>query len=139
MFNIRLSLKASSPLVTSTTSELGKLSIGSYTDEIHTAKMVNGIAPNYVHSLDQTLMCLTIENMPECKSFHMVHDDYGVPINQIQSLNEGVRKAYVELFSSNPLEKFVKQVLPEWSDKVEDVMINTLDLEEVHESVYIFS
>jgi len=119
--------------------ELGRLSIATYTDDIHSAKMVNGIAPNYIHSLDQTEMCLTIENMPDCRSFHMVHDDYGVPINQIQQLNEGVRKAYVELFESDPLLSFVRQVLPEWEDKVEDIMINTLDLKEVYDSAYIFS
>jgi len=119
--------------------ELGQLSIARYTDEIHFAKMVNGIAPNYIHSLDQTLMCLTIENMPDCRSFHLVHDDYGVPINQIKQLNEGVRKAFVELFESDPLLSFVRQVLPEWEDKVADKMINTLDLKEVYESAYIFS
>ncbi len=119
--------------------ELGQLSIAEYTDEIHGAKMVNGIAPNYVHSLDQTLMCLTIENMVDCKSFHMVHDDYGVPINQIEQLNIGVRKAFVDLFETHPLMLFIKQVLPEWEDKVADIMIDTLDLKEVYDSKYIFS
>lgn len=119
--------------------ELGRLSIASYTDEINSSKMVNGIAPNFVHSLDATLMYLTMENMPDCKAFHMVHDDYGVPINQIRQLNEGVRKAYVELFSSDPLISFIKQVLPDWEDVARGKMINTLDLNEVYNSTYIFS
>jgi len=119
--------------------ELGQLSIAEYTNEIHNAKMINGIAPNYVHSLDQTLVCLTVEYMPECRAFHIVHDDYGVPINQIEQLNVGVRRAFVDLFETDPLLQFIRQVLPEWEDKVKEVMINTLDLKEVYDSKYIFS
>lgn len=119
--------------------ELGHLSIIEYTDEIHSAKMVNGIAPNYVHSLDETLMCLTIEFLDECVAFHMVHDDYGVPINQIEQLNKAVRKAFVMLFEADPLLQFIRQVLPEWEDRVKEIMIDTLDLKEVYDSAYIFS
>lgn len=119
--------------------ELGRLSLATQTDEIHSAKMANGIAPNFIHSIDATLLILTVEKMVGCDSFHLVHDDYGVPINKVEELNTCVREAFVELFEAKPLQQFVKQVYPDMKDEAEEIMINTLDLKEVYDSEYIFS
>ena len=121
--------------------EVGKLSIHHWTDDIHNLKMVNGIAPNFIHSLDSTLMMLTVEKMLDrgCNSFHLIHDSYGVSIQDIENLNICVREAFVELFSSKPLYNFVNKVLPSQIHRVEEVMIDTLDLNDVYKSKYIFS
>ena len=120
--------------------ELGRLSITTYTDDIHVIKMINGIAPNFIHSLDATLMFMTVEKMlDDCSDFHLIHDSFGVPVTHIDLLNKSVREAYIELFSSNPLQKFIKQTIPSRLKEADDVMINTLDLNKVRESRYIFS
>lgn len=120
--------------------ELGRIVLRTPTDIIHTAKMVSGIAPNYIHSLDATLLYMTVENMMhECDRFHLIHDSFGVPITYVPLLNKSVRQAYIDLFESNPLERFIKQVSPDKLHQVEEVMLNTLDLNEVKESAYIFS
>ena len=120
--------------------ELGQLSIRKETDDINNIKMVNGIAPNYIHSLDSTLMFLTIEKMyNEVGDYHLIHDSFGVPITYVPLLNTSVREAYIELFKSKPLHRFIKQVDEEFLDEVDKIMINTLDLDEVRDSKYIFS
>ena len=120
---------------------VGKLSIRTTLDEINQRRMVNGIAPNFIHSLDATLLAYTVLKLREdgCTNFHLVHDSYGVPVNQVVNLNKRVREAFVELFQANPLEKWVAQVNTESMEEAENVMINTLALEEVLDSGYIFS
>lgn len=119
--------------------EIGRITLYSNTDDIHKQKMENGIAPNFIHSLDATIMLLTVDKMKDCNSFHLIHDSYGVPVNAVKDLNKAVRESFIELFNSNPLNKFVRQVNPAMLDEVQDVIIGTLDLEKIRESEYIFS
>ena len=120
---------------------IGKLSIRKATLDINPTKMVNGIAPNFIHSLDATLLAMTVLKLRQdgCNNFHLIHDSYGVPVNQVHNLNLRVREAFIELFEDNPLERWMAQVHPEYAKKAEDVMINTLELAEVSDSCYIFS
>jgi DNA-directed RNA polymerase len=103
--------------------------------------MVNGIAPNFIHGLDAALLSSTVLKLKAdgCTNFHLIHDSYGVPINQVSNLNLRVREAYVELFKQQPLQQWIKQVNPAFEERGNDIMINTLDLEEVMDSRYIFS
>ena len=120
--------------------ELGRLVIRQFTDEIHHIKMASGIAPNYIHSLDATLLMLTVEKMREvCSDFHLIHDSYGVPVKHIPLLNKCIRESYIEIFKSNPLHRFVRQVLPDRIGEVDSVMLNTLNLDDVRDAAYIFS
>lgn len=121
--------------------EIGKLVIKQPTEEIHQVKMVNGIAPNFIHSLDATLLMMTMLKLydVDCRSFHFIHDQYGVLVNQIPNLNKAVREAYVELFSLNPLQMFISQVYKGQGRDSSEVMLNTLDLKDVLKSRYIFS
>jgi len=74
-----------------------------------------------------------------CTNFHLIHDSYGVPVNQVSNLNYRVREAFIELFKDKPLERWMMQVHPDYAKQAEDVMINTLELDEVRDSWYIFS
>ena len=120
---------------------IGKLSIRTALKELHPQKMVNGIAPNFIHSLDATLLASTVMKLVEdgCEDFHLIHDSYGVPINQVVNLNKRVREAYIELFETDPLRQWVSQVNPLYEVQPDEIMINTLDLTEVADSGYIFS
>lgn len=116
----------------------GKLVYYKETDGINKAKMLSSIAPNFIHNLDATLMYLTVEKcMKEgVQDFWLIHDSYGVLPNDVGSLNKNVREAYVELFSQDVLKDWVEQLGLEFD---ENVMINTLNLNDVLESEYIFS
>lgn len=104
-------------------------------------RMSNSIAPNFIHSLDADLMTSVVRDMTAfgCKNFHMIHDSFGVPAEWVAVMNKIIRRNYVELFKTDPLLQLYLQ-----SGKIVDVhpseiMVNTLDLEEVYDSEYIFS
>jgi len=127
-------------------SQLGKLQFSFLTDNIDSRKQSSSIAPNFIHSLDATLMMLTVERLAEeygVKSYALIHDSFAVPCTEVKHLNEAVRDSYVELFMSMPLLEWYEQLqakLPNVKLKHPDeVMMYTLDIQDVWESEYIFS
>ena len=116
----------------------GKLLFYTPTKDINKAKMLSSIAPNFIHQLDAVLMYLTVQKCMEygVRSYWLIHDSYGVLPNDVPDLAYNVREAYIELFSINILEEWTEQLGVEFDA---DIMINTLDLDEVRESEYIFS
>lgn len=118
--------------------ELGMLLIRKPTDNIHKQKMLSSIAPNFIHQLDAVLMYRTVERCIEqgVNNFWLIHDSYGVSPNDAETLSTQVREAYIELFSEPILKNWTEEIGLEYDD---DVMINTLDLNEVRDSKYIFS
>lgn len=120
---------------------IGKLSIMSNLPSIDSLKMQNGIAPNFVHSLDAALLSMTVQKLHSdgCRDFHMIHDSFGVPVTHVANLNKRVRETFIELFETDPLTSFVSQVRPNHEVSPQEVMLNTLDLSEVADAEYIFS
>lgn len=118
----------------------GNMVILNSTTKINSMKQSSGVAPNFIHSLDSTLMYLTIEKLiaQGVTDFMLIHDSFGVPATQVELLNKAIRESYIELFDMNPLEDLVKQIGIEGED-VEEVMVNDLNLKEVLKSPYIFS
>ena len=128
-------------IVERVTTPIGKLRIRTNTAALDAIRMSNGIAPNYIHSLDASLLAFTVLRLRDlgCEDFHMIHDSYGVPVNQVDKLNKVVRATFIDMFETNPLSKFVEHVRPDHQIRPEDVMINTLDLSQVADAKYIFS
>lgn len=120
---------------------IGRITIRTPTDTLDKLRMGNGIAPNFIHSLDAALLATTVLKLAEkgCVNFHMIHDSYGVPIGHVENLNTLVRETFVDLFETDPLHSFVNTVNPSFTQQPEEVMLNTLNLEEVIDSEYIFS
>jgi len=124
------------------TTAIGKLSIRTtIPDSIDVRKMRSGVAPNYVHSLDAALLGDTVLRLKKlgCTKFHMIHDSYGVPARFVPDLNREVRESFIDLFETDPLTNWYYQVKSDHEVLPQDVMINTLDLQEVRDSHYIFS
>lgn len=123
--------------------QLGYLTLQTYTNDIDNRKMVSGIAPNVIHSLDAVLLAMVVKELREVydvKSFHFIHDQYGVPINKVKILSKVTREKFYELFSSDPLNYIVTQMYKGNSPRnINDVLINTLDIKEVLDSKYLFS
>jgi len=120
---------------------IGRIYIRRPMEGLDKMKMSNGIAPNFIHSLDASLLATTVLKLADagCEDFHMIHDSYGVPIGHIDNLNKFVRETFIELFKEHPLERFVDTVNDTYEVTPDQVMINTLELEDVLHSQYIFS
>lgn len=121
---------------------IGKLSIKTtIPDQLDIRKMRSGVAPNYVHSLDAALLGDTVLRLVSvgCDKFHMIHDSYGVPARYVVDLNREVRESFIKLFESDPLTSWFNQVGSSYEIHPSEVMIGTLDLNDVRDSQYIFS
>ena len=120
---------------------LGQLVIYNTTEDTHQLRMLNGIAPNFIHSLDSTLLYRTVELCLSegVSGFWLIHDSYGVSPNSVGILNRAFRTAYIDLFSLKPLLLWTSQICEDKIDEVKEVMINTLDLQEVLNSNYIIT
>ena len=116
----------------------GQLVFYKETKDINKPKMLSSCAPNFIHNLDVTLLLLTWELSIKdgVKDAWFIHDSYGYLPNDIPILNKNVRKAFKILFEQDILKDWVEQLGLEFD---EDVMINTLNLNDVLDSEYIFS
>ncbi len=121
---------------------LGNMSLYFPTNNTHKRKMFNGIAPNFIHSMDSTLLYRTVELLMErgVNSYMLIHDSFGVPANSVEDLNEVIRIAFVEIFSQDVLGDWVEQVHKNYTGRsVSDIMVGTLDIQEVKTSTYLLS
>lgn len=112
-------------------------------DEADKQRMVNGICPNFIHSLDAA--CLMVY-LIRCKdegitSFMTVHDCYGTHAADTEKSARILREAFVEVYRLPILEYFKQDLigdtdikeLPEMPEQGE------LDIEEVLNSEYFFN
>ena len=110
--------------------------------QIDKSRQTNGIAPNFIHSMDACHLQLTV---CKCKDaginhFTMIHDSYGCPMSQVDIMYKLVREAFIELYTEHDvlaefkesLQYLVTKELPAPPKKGE------LDLNIIRDSKYIF-
>jgi DNA-directed RNA polymerase len=116
------------------------------TDELDRRKQAQGIAPNFVHSMDASHMMLTLNKCLDAgmTEFAMVHDSYGCPAADGDTMSALLREAFIEQYSGDVLGDFmaqlVEQLPPELAEKIKrPPPMGTLDLEGVREAAYFFA
>lgn len=119
--------------------------------KVNTHSQKNSCAPNFIHSLDSSLLHITVRRCHArgVRSFALIHDSYGVHPNDVPILNEEVREAFIEIFSEDVLYDWAIEVLTnagftydemiEVFGEVDDPMLNTLDLSKVRNATFMFS
>lgn len=115
------------------------------TDEIDTRRQRNGIAPNFIHSMDashlQRVVCA--ESAKGTRNFMMIHDSFGTDAAHAGSLYKTIREEFVGLYKDqNHLENFLNSVsyLIDNLDEVPDIpKFGKLDLELVKKSDFCFA
>ena len=115
------------------------------TDEIDTRRQRNGIAPNFIHSMDashlQRVVCA--ESDKGNKNFMMIHDSFGTDAAHAGSLYKTIREEFVGLYKDqNHLENFLGSVgyLIDDLDAVPAIpKFGKLDLELVKQSDFCFA
>jgi DNA-directed RNA polymerase len=90
--------------------------------KIDTRRSVNGVSPNFIHSLDAAAMTKTVNKCSDkgIVDFAMVHDSYGTHAANTGKMFQILREAFVEMYTENdPLEQFreyAKEILPDVPD-----------------------
>lgn len=114
-------------------------------EELDTQRQVNGICPNFIHSLDAACLMLYLI---KCKkagidAFMTVHDCYGTYASDTETSAKLLREAFVEIYRQPILENFTEDVLEGLNikdeDKPEIPKYGELDIEEVLRSEYFFN
>lgn len=117
-----------------------KILVPSESKDAHPRKHRNGIAPNFVHSLDAAHLTLTINaaKAQGIDALAMIHDDYGTHAADAPVLYKLIRSVFVDMYEDNdPLAQFAARY-PEVTFKAMPSKGN-LDLAAVLESEYFFS
>ena len=99
--------------------EIIKPRINEATEKTDKLKMGNGVAPNFVHSLDSAAMLKTVNIAYKngIRNFCNVHDSFGTNAADVQTLSNSLKEAFIDIFANTDvLEDFrndVKRQLPE--------------------------
>ena len=117
-------------------------------DTLDNQRQINGICPNFIHSLDAACLMLYLN---KCKvkginSFMTVHDCYGTLATDTEESAKLLREAFVEIYKQSILENFTQDVLSnipqsevDESKLPEIPQRGELDIEEVLSSDYFFN
>lgn len=113
-------------------------------DEVDPRKMRNGIAPNYVHSLDAAALMRTvlIAQTQGVRDFAMVHDSFATTAFFSETLAVSIREAYCRIFNADVLADFKHEVeayLPAGVELPPLPTYGSLDISEVRNSSYFFN
>lgn len=121
-----------------------KVTVNIDQESLDTQRQLNGICPNFIHSLDAACLMLYLT---KCKkegidSFMTVHDCYGTLAPDTDMSAKLLREAFVEIYRQPILENFTSDVLSGFDDEIEKPEIpekGELDIEEVLNSNYFFN
>jgi DNA-directed RNA polymerase len=115
-----------------------KIKVGGSGDDADAHRHKNGIAPNFVHSMDASHLVFTT-NACEAEgitSLAMIHDDYGTHAADAQRLYELIRTTFVEMYETNdPIADFAARYpgVPEAPAR------GSLDIRAVLDSPFFFA
>ena len=116
------------------------------TDRLAKHKQMNGIAPNYVHSMDAAAMrgCINTALTAGISHFAMIHDSYGTHAGRTAEFYHAIRSAFVEMYTqADVLSEFRDQLKMQLFSAADDLppvpSAGKLDLAGVMESDFFFA
>lgn len=122
------------------------LSIYKDTYRLDKHRQANGIAPNFVHSLDSSHLMLTVLEGKDngLSDWCMVHDSFAVHAADTTLLHACIRQSFVDMYSHDVLQKFHRQILQQLPEKARKKMPplpepGDLELELIKDSEYFFA
>lgn len=120
------------------------LSYNNDTEKLDKQRQINGICPNFIHSLDAA--CLMIY-LCKCKKenidcFMTVHDCYGTYANDTDTSARLLREAFVEIYKQPILQNFTQDIVSQFTGDIKTPEMpdeGNLDIECVLGSDYFFN
>ena len=110
--------------------------------KIDRRRTINGVSPNFVHSMDATALTLTINRCIKdgIHDYSVVHDSFGVHAHFVPRLADSIRESFVDMYSkTDVLEDFYENVVDVIPDLEEPPSRGELDITGVLDSKYFFS
>lgn len=86
-----------------------RINIGRYNGKPDAKQHKNGLAPNFVHSMDASHLTITVNECSQAglSGLAMIHDDYGTHAADAEKLYQLIRKTFVRMYEENdPLVDF---------------------------------
>lgn len=108
---------------------------------LDTQRQLNGICPNFIHSLDAACLMLYLIKCKQqgIESFMTVHDCYGTLAADTEISAKLLREAFVEIYREPILENFTTDVIGDVEEKPALPEKGELDIEMVLDSDYFFN
>ena len=104
---------------------------------------VNGIAPNFVHSMDASHMQLTICEMLDegIEYFSMIHDSYGCHACDVETMQRCIRNQFVLMYTeTDPIVDFAAKAAEETGEELPTMPLRgDFELSLVRKARYFFS
>lgn len=122
-----------------------RVSLNEETEQLDGRRQSQGVAPNWVHSLDAAHMARTINasHALGLRSYSMIHDSYGTHAGNAQSLAMVLREEFVRMYSeADVLADFAATLvtqLPEGAELPPLPAHGSLDLSQVVDSHFFFA
>ena len=120
-----------------------KLSLSSETTNIDKRKTAQSICPNYIHSLDASVLQLAVCKASEygVDEFSLIHDSFGVVAPDVQKMGKGLREAFCDIYEKDVLANWAMEMKQMLSQKNSKKFPNlpekgNLNLELVKDSVF---
>jgi DNA-directed RNA polymerase len=84
-----------------------------YAPGVSRARMADGFAPNYIHSLDSAALMRTMGQCADqgVKSFSMIHDSYGCPVGDTETMARTLRSVFSKMFAGNLLDDLRQELI----------------------------
>lgn len=114
------------------------------TKDLDAMRMVQALAPNWIHSLDAAALHLTAVKMRDL-GYHMVavHDSFGTHASHVDAMNVAIRQVFVEVHRENLMDRLVEDISKCVQGGILKVPpkppLGDLRLEDVMESQYFFA
>ncbi|WP_339771482.1 DNA-directed RNA polymerase [uncultured Pseudosulfitobacter sp.] len=113
-------------------------------DQLDSRRQANGVAPNWVHSMDGTHLRMAVLYAKDngITNFAVIHDSFGTHACDTDLLGACLRESMVDLYEENVLEKFKGEVclfLPTTGNIPDMPAFGKLDLSRIKESDYVFA
>lgn len=101
----------------------------------------NGIAPNFIHSLDSTHLMMVV-NEAGLSNYTTIHDSFGTSLGEARHLQVVIREQLYKLYTEHePIEQFkqyVEEMTGEDLSNIPEPPKGTLKLENILTSTFIF-
>lgn len=119
-----------------------RASVQVYGDKIHEGDAVSGCSPNFIHSLDATLLMKSVllSKKRGVDNMMTVHDSFSTTIGSVDVMVESIKESMINLFENYcPYNALFHQTMQRIGDKFELPDQLDLDINEIRDSDFFVS